>query len=123
MPLCHHLRADEDIRLAVGKAFQDLEMPFLAARRIDVHAQNARGRIDLFKFAHDALRTRSRVTHMHAAAFGARTQHFIARAAVMAFETIFFGVVGERNVAVFALGNVTTVAADDRLRISAAVQK
>ena len=45
VPLCHHLRADENIRLAVGKAFQDLKMPFLAARRIHVHAQNARLRI------------------------------------------------------------------------------
>ena len=98
-------------------------MPFLARRRVIVHAQNTRLGKDLFQFPHHFLRARARIVQMHAAAFGTGGEHMVRRAAVMAFECVFVAVIGERNVARLALGDVAAVAADDALRESAAVQK
>ena len=61
VPLCHHLRADEDVRLALRKRFEYFIMPFLARSRVVVHAQDARGRKQFFQFPHDLLRARARI--------------------------------------------------------------
>ena len=47
----------------------------------------------------------------------------VLRAAIVAFEAVFLAVIGQRNVAVFAFCDIPAVAADDRLRISPAVQE
>ena len=40
MPLCHHLRAEQDIEVAPPKLRQDLRMCELSPRRIAIHAHN-----------------------------------------------------------------------------------
>ena len=86
-------------------------MSLLSARRIVVHAQNARLGIELLQIAHDALRARPGIVDMVTAADGAGGEHFIFCAAIVAFEAVLFAVIGERDVAVLALGDIAAVAA------------
>ena len=98
-------------------------MPLFPARRIVVHAQNSCRRVEFFQLADHALRARAGIVDVPPPAGGARLEHLIARAAVVALETVFLTVIGERDVALLALGNIAAVAAEHRLRISPAVEK
>ena len=60
---------------------------------------------------------------MFSAAGGTGFQHFIACAAIVTLETVFFAVIGERDVALFAFGDVSAVAAEHGLRISSAIEE
>ena len=117
------MRSDEDIRLFRGEFFQNVIVSVLSRNGVVVHAENPRGGKKAFQIGDDLLRARAVVEDVPSAALGARSQHMIFRAAIVALQTVFFAVVGERNVAVFALGDVAAVAAHDRARIAAAVQK
>ena len=118
-----HLRTDQNIRPAARKGLQDLEMSLFSARRIVVHAQNARGGIEFFEFLHDPFGARAVITQMLAAAFGAGGQHAITCAAIVAFETMFLMMIGQADVAGFAFGDIAAFGANDRTGITAAVQK
>ena len=62
-PLRDHLRAEENVDLAAPHAIENLGVRPLAARRVDVHARDARGRKALGEQPLDLLRAQPALAH------------------------------------------------------------
>ena len=127
-PLGDHLRADEDVRLAGGEGAQDALVGAGVGRRVAVPSERAGAGRDAERLVHKPLRAEPQVADAGAAALGASGGRAPRPAAVMASQAprappILRLVVGERRRAPGAPHRVAAVAAHDRARRAAPVQK
>ena len=123
MPFRYHLRADENIRLALGKFGQYFKMPFFRLRGVSVHSEYARFREQFFKFRNHAFGAESAVSYERTSALRTRGNHFVFRAAVMAKERLVFFMISQGDVARIAFLNVSAFGAYHRFRVAALVEK
>src|SRR5205823_2858976 len=96
-PLCYHLRAEEDVCLAIRKCTEDAVMRSPLRRRVQVHAKETRLRIQPSELAFNPLRAEPFISNLDALALRARFGRSLDRAAIMATEMMLREVVRHRD--------------------------
>ena len=120
-PLGYHLRADEYVGSAAGEVVDDASVGASRARRVEVHAGDARLGEQLAHAVLNLLRAVASTEQFGALAVGALLRHGVGVAAVVAGEQVHRTVIGERHVAVLALRHPSAHLALHHRREAAAV--
>ena len=97
-----HLRAHQDVEVALAKAVQDGLEVALAADGIAIHARNPRGRKVAMQLFFHFLRPGADEVQILAAAFGTNGRDLLRVVAVVAEHAAVAPVIGERDGAVDA---------------------
>ena len=123
MTLCQHLRADQDIGLAVVDLFAHRAPRAFVACAIAVHAQDACFRKTCLQRFFQTLRADADRLEIGIATGGTGVRHALLRAAVVAAQAAVFLVQHQLARAVLALGQPATGGAHEHRRIAAAIDE
>ncbi len=122
-PFGDHLRADENVGLAVGEAIKQLLMCVPVARRVAVPAQQARrGEAALDRILH-LLRAQAEVANARTAACRAEMQDLVLPAAIMAEQHAFRGMIGQGDIAAITERHEAAIATEYAACRATAIQK
>ena len=122
-PLGDHLRAEEHVHLPAADAVEDLGVRPLPARRIHVHACDARGGEALGEEPLHLLRSQPTLSQQRSVAARAALPTRLGVPAVVADQALGCPMIGETDRAVGAGGNVAAVAALHERRVAPAIQE
>ena len=121
--LCHHLRADEDVRLALAEPGEQALMRALGVHGVRIHAEHPRGREPLVQLLLQLLRAGRFGEQARAAALRAFAGYLDGSAAVVAHRAAGNRMVGHRGRAGRALRHPAAHAAADHAAVAAPVEE
>ena len=122
-PLGHHLRAEQDVRLALGETGQQPLVCVLGGHGVCVHTQHPRRRKPLVQLLLQLLRTGSLGEQTLAAALGTGAGDLDGSTAVVAHRPAGNRVIGHGGRARRALGHPAAHTAADHAAVAAPVEK
>ena len=117
--LGEHLRADEDVDVALGEAPEDLRVTALAGGGVRVHALDARLGERVHQVFLGFLRAGAEIDERIEVAVVADLRHFFQRVAVVAAHFVVVLMERERDVAVLAFVHPAALRAEDEGREAA----
>src|SRR6202035_139800 len=123
MPLCNHLRADENIDFSGSKIGKHLLIGPFGADRVAVQAPDLGAGEFLAQFFFELLGSCPKKINVFGGALGAVFWHAPRKPAVMALQTVALLVIGQRDGAILALNSRAARAADNEPRVSAAIDQ
>src|SRR5687768_1620011 len=118
-----HLRSEQNVDLAAGDAIENPGVRPFPARGVEVHSRDSRRGKSLAQKPLDLLRSKSTLLEIASAApWAIRSWIFLVQA-VMADQSLRIPVMGERDAAMRARCDRSTVDALDERRVATAVQE